>query len=222
MPVIRSHKTRCLVPLLVLSLALIACRSKGLSDEQLTLYAQAKTLYYSGDYSKVIELLEAPEFSARSGHQGLLLVAKSHFLLFEPAKAEPILQKLTRRYKGYTEAEIWLIRTYLAQEKFDKAEREIECAMEFNPEDPRLLQLAASLQETNNEYQRAFEYYSRVVNFADEIGKSEIALAQLYYRFDQKDKARYHLERATGMISPDSILRRPLAKLMEKIEKDTE
>lgn len=200
------------------SIFFASCTSGQMTDAQLSNYVKAKTLYLQGDFDAVLKTLKVSDYSVSNGNQALLLVAKSYFMRYQPDKAEPILLRLTKHYPRYTEAQLWLIRSYLAQNKLDQAEKELALAMRFNGEDPRLMQLMASLHGAKKEYQKAFEYYTRVSDFADEIGKSEIELAQLYYRFGQKEKALYHVQRAKALISSDNVLSRALADLEKKIK----
>lgn len=206
----------CLLVVLIAS-----CRTKQLTTTQFQAYINAKNSYIQGDFDKSAEILDNEAFTVRQGHQALLLRAKCDFFRNDPKKAQDILQRLIRAYPGYTDAQIWLVRSFLAQEKFDEAKRTIETALEFNGDDPRLLQLMASIHESKEDYQKAFDYYSRTTLFADELGKAEISLAQLYYHFKQNDNALIHIKRAQSMVSDDNPLRRPLSALEKRISEET-
>ncbi len=195
-------------------------RDDVMSDTELSAYATAKERYLQGDYESAIQAIEGEHFTCRRGHQALLLEAKSEFFRGHPERAEPILRALLRKYPRYTEAELWHARTLLAEGKTDEAESAIERAMRWNPDDPRLLALMASLQKTKKDYPKAFEYSIRAADYADETGKTELLLAELYWRFGQNEKAAGRIGLARAMLSEKSVLARPLKELEDRIVKE--
>lgn len=205
---------------LALGFASSCSRSDAMNDEELSAYATAKERYFQGDYESAIQAIDGARFTYRRGHQALLLEAKSEFFRGHPERAERILRALLARYPRYAEAELWHARTLLAEGKTDEAEKAIERAMRWNPDDPRLLALMASLQKTKKDYPKAFEYSIRAADFADETSKAEILLAELYWRFGQNDKAAGRIGLARAMISDKSVLVRPLKELEERIVKE--
>lgn len=209
-------------------IALLAClclsftscaRSRLLNDAEIDAYAQAKRHYLQGDYERAIGVIEEDRFTYERGHQALLLKAKAEFLLGRSELAEPILLRLVKTHPGYPEATLWLARTLLAEGKTDEAESTIVRAMRWDPDDPRLLAIMADVQELKKDYPRAFEYRLRAVDFADETGKEELELAELYWRFAQNDKALERIARARAMISEKSALAKPLAELEARLSK---
>mgnify|MGYP000181160308 CR=1 FL=1 len=201
-------------------IAFVSCSPGKLSDEQLNQYIEARKVYLAGDFEQVIQLIENADFTVHNGHQGLLLAAKSMFMLHDLEKAVKILDKLVQKYPRYTEAQVWLVRSYLAMEKYQDAKTILEQALEFNSEDPRLLQLMAALHESRKEYRTAFEYYQRTTAFGNELAKSELKLARMYYLFNQKEKALAHIHTARLLMSEDNLLSRPLADLEARIQKE--
>lgn len=199
---------------------LSGCAKAGMGEEEISAYVKAKDSYILGEYDKAIGIIDSGRFSYGSGHQAYLLMAKCEFFNRKPASAATILRKLLKVNPRYAEAELWLARSLLAQGLVDEAETETEHAMEWNPEDPRLLSLMGSIQETKKDYQKAFEYYTRSTGFAEETGKDEIALAELYWRFGQIDKALERVQLAKSLISPDSAMYSPLDKLEERMKKE--
>lgn len=197
--------------------AFISCAQRGMTDADALTYAKAKASYLQGDYDKAIDLIEKGRFNLRSAHQAFLLEAKCEFFLLHPDRAEAIFRRLIKLYPRYAEAELYLARSLLAEGRFDEAQTEIEGAMRWNPDDPRLLALMGSLHEAKREYQKAFEYYARSCSFADELAKSEISLAQLYWRFDQGNQALDRVRLAKAIISPESALSRPLGELESRM-----
>lgn len=197
--------------------AFISCAQRGMTDAHALTYAKAKSSYLQGDYEKAAELIDKGRFDLRSSHQAFLLEAKCEFFLLRPDRAEAILRRLIKRYPRYAEAELYLCRSLLAEGRFDQAQTELEGALRWNPDDPRLLALVGSLHESRREYQKAFEYYARSCGFADELAKSEISLAELYWRFDQGNQARDRVRLAKAMVSPESVLALPLGELESRM-----
>lgn len=219
-----SVKFKAVIILGIINIALVfasSCtRDDSMSDAELSAYARAKERYLQGDYESAIQAIEEERFTCRRGHQALLLEAKSELLRGNPGRSESILRALLARYPRYTEAELWHARTLLAEGKTEEAERAIERAMRWNPDDPRLLALMASLQKAKKDYPKAFEYSLRAADFADETGKTEILLAELYWRFGQNEKAAGRIGLARAMLSEKSVLARPLEELEERIARE--
>lgn len=207
------------IALLSMALVFSCARADSLSGAEIAAYAQAKRHYLQGDYEGAIASLEAERFTYGRGHQALLLRAKAEFLLGRAERAEPILVRLVKRYPRYPEATLWLSRTLVAEGKIDQAETTVERAMRWDPDDPRFLAVMADVQERKKDYQKAFEYRIRAVDFADETGKEELELAELYWRFTQNDKALERIARARAMISDRSALARPLEELETRLTK---
>ncbi len=201
---------------------LLSCARHGMTDAETQTYAKAKACYLQGDYEKAIAAIDTGRFKVDSSHQAFLLKAKCEFFLLRPERAEQILRKLLRRYPRYPEAELYLARSLLAEERFDEAQAEIEGALRWNPDDPRLLALMGSLYEARREYQKAFEYYTRSGDFADCLAKAEISLAELYWRFGQASQALGRVRLAKAMISPESALARPLGELESRMIQGSE
>ncbi len=206
--------------LVIIACSSVSCAKKGMSEDELSTYVKAKESYLAGDYAKSVKLVDSARFTYGTGHQAFLLKAKCEFFGQNPERAEAILKKILKAHPRYAEAEIWLVRAILAQGRLDEAETAIERAMEWNPEDPRLLSLMGSVQQAKKEYRKAFEYYTRSTGFAEETGKDEIALAELYWRFGQSDKALERIRRARNLVAPESAVFRPLEKLEERMLKE--
>ncbi len=223
-----AYHMRSIKSLAGISIALSAClcftfiscaRSLPLDDAEIDAYARAKRHYLQGDYERAIGAIEEERFTYGRGHQALLLKAKAEFLLGRPELAGPILLRLVKTRKNYPEATLWLSRTLLAEGKLDEAGSTVERAMRWDPDDPRLLAIMADVQELKKDYPKAFEYRLRAVGFADETGKEELELAELYWRFAQSDKALERIARARALISEKSALSKPLAELEARLSK---
>jgi len=211
----------CAIFLLALVAVLTAC-SPGMTEKQATAYANAKKMYLSGELDKALETVSAETYSAKRGHQALLLKAKILFLRGDTKKPEKILSDLTKEHPEYTEARIWLARTLLARGEPASAEAVLARALEFNPDDPRLLSLMGNTREIRNDYQQAVEYYSCASLYADDLARTEISLAQIYYRFGQDEQALVHIRRARTLVSENSVLHRPLRAAEKRMTGGTE
>lgn len=215
-------KTRvlALVPFLCACAFLFSCRHDAIPEEELASYVSAKGLYLSGDYAGALKLLSGEKSSAKGGHRTLLLRARCHFMRGEPGEARKILADLTGRMPEHAEARIWLIRSSLALGRLDDAERELEEALEFNGEDPRLLQLMGEVSDARGNGRNAMDYYSRAASFCDELARVELSLSLIYGRYGQRERALFHLGRSRAFLSPESVLSRPLSELEERLRKE--
>lgn len=201
----------------VIIITLLGSCSSGMTQEQVRVYTEAKTLYLEGELDGASELLKKVKFGTNRGHQGKLLEAKILFMKGKPDESEAITAKLVTRNPGYTEAQLWLARALLAQGKTEAAQNQLEKAMEYNPDDPRILYLMANSREILKDYQQALEYYSRAALYGEELARAEISLAQLYYRFNQDIQALTHIQKAKALLSDKSVVYRPLIELEKRI-----
>lgn len=208
---------------IILALAIlvtVASCSSRVSQQQTETYINAKKLYFGGRLEEALETLRSEKFSSRRGHQGKLLEAKILFLQGHTTDAEPVLISLHKKNPGYSEAQLWLARAQLANDKTAAARETVENAMEYNPEDPRLLSLMGTICEKEKDYQQALEYLGRAALYGEDLARTEIGLAQLYYRFGQDKQANAHIQRAQALITEKSVLRRPLQELAQRMEKE--
>lgn len=212
-------KRKTLVTLCFVCLLLAACKTE-MTQKQLTTYIDAKKQYFAGNLTASLETLYTEKFGTRRGHQGKLLEAKILFLQGKTADSEKILLRLLDKNPRYTEAQLWLARSQLANEKISEAQETIEKAMEYNPEDPRFLSLAGNIREIEKDYQQALEYHMRAALYGEDLARTEISLAQLYYRFGQDARATEHIHRAQSLVSERSVLRRPLQELELRMKKE--
>ncbi len=218
---VRKPITASILATVLCSGILVAsCRCGGMGDDELEAYKGAKAHYLRGEYAEAIQKLGAGDSASRESHQALLLLAKCHFMIGEPDKAEQILVSLTERIPGYADARIWLVRSYLALGRLDDSGRELERALEFNGDDPRLLQLMAELSEARGKGRDAIDFYSRAASFGDELARVELSLSLIYNRFGQGERALFHLGRSRAFLSPESVLSRPLSELEERMRKE--
>ncbi len=197
---------------------LAACKTE-MTQQQSETYIDAKKQYLAGNLAGSLETLRTDKFGTRRGHQGKLLEAKILFLQGQAAESEKILLRLLDKNPRYTEAQLWLARSQLANEKISEAQETIEKAMEYNPEDPRFLSLAGNIREIEKDYQQALEYHMRAALYGEDLARTEISLAQLYYRFGQDARATEHIHRAQALVSERSVLRRPLQELEIRMKK---
>jgi len=208
------------VPAVLFTLAILSCNG-GMSYQQANIFITAKQQYMAGNLDEARRILRSGDFRFARGHQGKILDAKILFIQGHTAEAEDILCRLLKKHPGYTEAQLWLARAQLAEEKLAEAQTTIEQALEFNPEDPRFLSLMGTIQEMRKDYRQALEYQYRASMYGEDLARTEIALAQLYYQFGQDAETHKHIQRAQALISQKSVLRRPLQELENRIRKET-
>ena len=89
--------------------------------------------------------------------------------------------------------------------------------MNFKSVYPRIFPLMGNVREILKDYRQATEYYSCAALYADDLARTEIPLAQIYYRFGQRDQALAHIRRAQTLVSDNSVLRRPLKEAEKRM-----
>lgn len=185
---------------------------------ELELYFRAVNSYENADFDLCITLTEAlakgnPEF-----YQAKLLKAKAEFFSDCFADAADTLRKLLKNRKNYYEAEIWLMRCHFQLEDTGTAIILGEDLLSRAPEDPRVLGMLARIAASENDYQKAIEYYNRSVLFEEELAINRIELAKIYCCLLNPEKAAVNLEKAVGLLAEESPLKPAVISLIEKME----
>jgi tetratricopeptide (TPR) repeat protein len=203
------------------SLAAISCIPVAVPEELLVAYAKAKETYLRGDLPGAERELSALLARRRDFQQAEFLLGKVYYFEGKLTEAQRTFTILLKRNARYHEAELWLVRIALQQGDTQSAERKLEELLSFDPNDPRLLYLMGSLRQTKGDVKNALELYQRAAAFGEELAKAHLESARLYYQFNLPERALQELRLCASLLSEDSLLREPVASLMQILSKET-
>lgn len=203
------------------SLAAISCIPVAVPEELLVAYAKAKETYLRGDLPGAERELSALLARRRDFQQAEFLLGKVYYFEGKLTEAQRTFTILLKRNARYHEAELWLVRIALQQGDTQSAERKLEELLSYDPNDPRLLYLMGSLRQTKGDVKNALELYQRAAAFGEELAKAHLESARLYYQFNLPERALQELRLCASLLSEDSLLREPVASLMQILSKET-
>jgi len=202
------------------SLAAISCVPAAVPEELLIAYAKAKDTYLRGDLPGAERELSALLARRRGFHQAEFLLGKVYYFEGKLSEAQRTFAGLLKRNARYNEAELWLVRIALQQGDVQRAEKNLEELLSYDPNDPRLLYLMGSLHQAKGDVKNALEFYQRAAAFGEELAKAHLESARLYYQFNLPERALKELRLCASLISEDSLLREPVASLMQILSKE--
>ncbi len=185
---------------------------------ELKVYAEAKTTYAQGKLSEAERAL-APLARSTSLPQARFLLGKTRFFLGEYDEAALDFEGLAASFPRYHEADLWLARAYLQKGDVDEADRLAEALLANDSSDPRLYYLEAMIRVSRGDAKDALGFLELSCESGEELAKSYLESARLYYRFGQDDKALERLRRARAVLSPESPMRDAVAELIDRVGK---
>jgi tetratricopeptide (TPR) repeat protein len=202
------------------SMAALSCLPARVPEQLLVAYTRAKETYLRGDLAGAERELSSVSARRRDFHQAQFLLGKVLYFQNKLAEAERVFTALLKRNPRYNEAELWLVRIALAQGDTQRAEQRLEELLSFDPNDPRLLYLMGSIAQAKGDVKKALELYQRAAAFGEELAKAHLESARLYYQFNLSERALQELRICATLISENSLLREPVANLMQIISKE--
>jgi tetratricopeptide (TPR) repeat protein len=178
---------------------------------------KARDLYLSGSVDQAASLVSHIDSRTHGFHQARLLEGKILFFKGDMQDSEHVFRGLVKRLPGYTEAQLWLVRSLQAQGKTMDAEDLLNSVLELNPADPRFLHQAGMLKLRGDDIRGALAFFRRSQEFAVEFSQSYIESARILYRFGLTDPALADLVTAKALLPSDSGMRKPVADLEQRV-----
>ncbi len=198
-------------------MAMSGCLPARPTSADLDTYVKSRDLYLRGSLDEAAALVSRIESRIKGFHQARLLEGKIFFFQGDMQASERVFQDLSKRFKDYTEARLWLLRALQAQGKAEKAELLLSEVLEKNPGDPRFLHQAGLLRLASDDISGALAFFRRSQEYASEFSQSYIETARILYRFGLLDSALVDLATARSLLPPDSNMRKPVSDLEKRI-----
>jgi tetratricopeptide (TPR) repeat protein len=212
-----THLYLKIITAVLAAIALAGCAPVNPSSADLDAYVKARDFYLRGSIDQAAGLVSRIESRTRGFHQARLLEGKILFFKGDTQNSEQVFRDLAKRQPGYTEAQLWLIRSLQAQGKTKDAESLLDEVLELNPGDPRFLHLAGMLRLGADDIHGALAFFRRSQEFAPEFSQSYIESARILYRFGLIDPALADLATVQALLPADSGMRKPVADLEQRI-----
>jgi tetratricopeptide (TPR) repeat protein len=198
---------------LVFVCALFACRSAGPDEETLYLYARAGETYSQGRFAETSEMLaEIKKFPP-----ALILRAKAEFFSGELEKAEYSCRRAIKYRPSAFEARLYLARILREQGKAAEAEAAAAALLADNPQDIRVLRLAAELAGEGGRGDEAAALLDNAADLSAECALALLDRARLRWIAGRADDALADLGRARAMLPWDTPLSRSIENLETRI-----
>lgn len=204
-----------------LCLFLSGCGEREIPKEILTAYSTAREAYAAGYLSKAEKVCSEILSRAKGFDQARMLLAKSLFFQDRAAEAEEQVRALLEKRPDYREADVLLIRLLLKTDRAAEARARIDNLLSVDPADPRLLYLRSLAAMEQEDLPMALACLKEASLFSDEYAQVFLDLAGLYYVNRLEGPAVRELEKALSLLSSESLLRRPVEELMDKIVETT-
>lgn len=160
-----------------------ACAGSSLpTDEGLRLYTEAMKLYQGKQLDEAQIRLEKLRADEPGFFQGRLLLAKAYYFSAQYEQAFKELSDLCSGIHSYTDAEIWLARTELQLDRHKSSEARLKNLLQYNSDNPHILNLLARIYEQNGDMEKAITYYKTAALTEAVLRKNKRQLNSLYTR----------------------------------------
>ena len=202
---------------------LLSCSAKEITDAELGQYGRGKAAYLRGELAAAEKAFRALSEEAPQFYQAGLMLGKTLFFLERPEESAEVLGQVVRGHPCYSEAHIWLIRALLGlgeTEETVKAEKQLDALLSYDPHDPRLLHLKATVLEERGDIPGALTYLKLSVSAREEYARISLDLARLYYRLGLDGPALEELQVTSALLPDGHTLLDPVLALREKIREN--
>ncbi len=189
-----------------------------ISEQVMSIYANARSNYMKGDFALAAELLMSLTQHKPPIPQVAFLLAKTRFMQEEMREAEELFENIITASPEHGDARLWLARTKIALNEHIEAVEILTHSLQWNGEDPRVNSLMGDCQRILGETDNAIDFYQRAVLFEDELTKIYLSLASIYNRYRLSDREEYYVEKAESLVSTDSLFYEAVKSARKSIE----
>ena len=200
----------------ILGAGLLLCVSCGIKTpdtETIRLYARASESYAQGKFSETIEFL----YGEKKFPPALLLRAKAEFFAGDLENAEKTCRRVIKLRASSLEAKLYLARILREKDDLTGAVQLAESILTDNPQDIRVLRLAADLAFETGKDDEAAALLDRAAGFSAESAMVLLDRARFQWIAGRKPEALEDLSRARAMLPWDTPLLRIIINLENTI-----
>jgi len=183
--------------------------TKSPDTETIRLYVRASDAYSNGRFIEVTEILHRQN----NFPPALILRAKAEYFIGDLEKAEKSCRRAIKLRPSSLEASLYLVRILREKGDINAAIETAESMLADNPQDIRVLRLAAELASAVRKYDEAMILLDRAVEFSAESAMVLLDRARLRWLAGKADEALDDLRRAKAMLPWDTPLLRSIINL---------
>jgi len=181
--------------------------------ETVRLYAHASEAYAQGHFAETLEILR----SVKKFPPAVMLRAKAEFFSNDLEKAEKTCQKMLKLRPSSFEAKIFLVRILREKGDLSGAVKAAESLLADNPQDIRILRLAAELASEANKNDEALIFLDKAAELSAESAMVLLDRARLRWVAGKGPEALEDLRRAKAMLPWETPLLRAIINLENRI-----
>ena len=190
--------------------------------DTIRLYAHASETYAKGHFAETAQMLYPAGMLRKTNKfpPALMLRIKAEYFSGDLKKAEISCRQLLKLQPSSYEARVYLIKILLEKGDLTEAIRLTELLLADNPQDIRILRIAAELADKSGKTNEALDLLNRAAELSGESALVLLDRARLYWRAGKGTEAVNDLRRAKAMLPWDTPLLQSITNL-EKIIMET-
>jgi len=186
---------------------------KQADTETMRVYARASAAYSRGRLADVTGLLSGINHFPPA----MMLRAKAEYFLGDFTSAEDTCRKAVKLRPSLTEANLYLARILREKGDYSGAQGIIHSMLSDNPQDIRVLRLAAELAADMGKFDEAAVYLDRASEHSAESALALLDRARLFWVSGRAEDALQDLSRARAMLPWETPLLRSISNLENMI-----
>ena len=206
---------------IVLCISVSSCGSRDITEEHVRSFAGARQVYADGDTAAAEKICREIIKSRKDFDQARLLLARCLFFQERYREAEEQLAALVKRRPAFRDAELLYINLLLETGRSGQAGGMVDALLSLDPLDPRLLYLRALADQADGDLAGALWNLRQAGLFAEEYARVFLDLGRLYYIHRLEGPAFEEIDKALALLPRDSLLRKPVEELKEKMGRET-
>jgi uncharacterized protein HemY len=191
----------------------VSC-AKSPDTETIRLYVRASDAYAQGRFAEVTELLQ----KQNNFPPALLLRTKAEYFSGDLEKAEKLCRRTIKSRPSSLEATLYLARIIREKGDLGGAKTIIESLLADNPQDIRVLRLAADIASDTGKYDETAIFLDRAAEYSAESAMVLLDRARLRWVSGKNEEALEDLSRARAMLPWDTPLLRSISNLERTIK----
>ena len=202
---------------LIILASLTSCRNPVKKEEALSDYLKGKSHYAKGELRPAETLLRDASKKDPRLFQADFLLGKTLFFQEKGEEAGEIFRELIKTHPAYREAETWLVRIDIQEGRLEEAEERLKRLLSYDSNDPGLLYLMAQIYLTRDDLKNAIDFLRKAALFGEEMSKIHLDLGRIYYQFQMEEKALEELNICLHLLPEESLLVKPVLRLIDTI-----
>lgn len=181
--------------ILMLTFTILLAGCKNASQAQL-LYFDAVKEYKEKNFENAKILTDKAISIKPDFYQAIFLKAKILFFTKDLKNAEQIFLKLCKKAPENFDCKLWLLRCFIFEGNFEKAENFINQMIQNNTEDWRLYYYKAQIAKQQNNFEEYFSSLNYAETFLTDSAAVYLDLGLIWHEFGLSDRSSIYYTKA--------------------------